>query len=177
MDYILNVIDMRVCSSCRADVNDIEIKRFEVISFLVSFLILSIGGMIYLFFRPHYLRMFFWLKKINLESYFIQCNFNKNSRVMNFLIYSLPNGLWQISALICFSLILKNNRSYLIFSCLFCFTNLGFEVFQNFTTYLGTFDLQDITALISSFFLGFIFNHIYLKELQKWQKKKLKKHY
>ena len=70
-------------------------KKTSLVALSIMFIL--IGGFIYLFFRPHTLKMFVWLRIINCEQIFQLKDYNQDLKFIEFLIFSLPNGLWILS--------------------------------------------------------------------------------
>lgn len=93
-----------------AIMNSEKTKR-EVFFFLLSISLLFAGGLIYLNFRPHTFFLFSWLKNLNLEFFFEQKSFNSKSKILSFCIYSFPNALWSVSAIILFGLVWKKSKN------------------------------------------------------------------
>lgn len=124
---------------------------------ILSILLLFAGGMIYLNFRPHTLQMFSWLKFIGAENLFRQKEFKNDSEFLSFLIFSIPNGLWSLSAIILFGEIWRESKkSFLFYTVLFSSANILFEILQLFRWISGTFDYLDILVLLISMILGIL---------------------
>lgn len=130
----------------------------------LSIMFILIGGFIYLFFRPHTLNMFVWLKIINCEQFFQLREYNL--KFLDFLIFSFPNGLWVLSFLIILGLIWKKHRIiFIIYSSFFTGISILFEFFQKFGLIPGTFDIADIIVLLSSHILGFLIYDFFILEV------------
>lgn len=124
---------------------------------ILSVLLLFAVGMIYLNFRPHTLQMFSWLKFIGAENLFRQKEFKNDSEFLSFLIFSIPNGLWSLSAIILFGEIWRESKkSFLFYTVLFSSANILFEILQLFRWISGTFDYLDILVLLISVILGIL---------------------
>ncbi len=146
-------------------INKVNNRSKALILIFFAFLILFIGGIIYLFFRPHNLQMFLWLRSINAEQYFRMKSFNQESKILCFCVYSLPNMLWAISAYILFGIVLQNDRKlFFIYSSGFCLINLVSEVFQKFQIISGTFDFMDLLVLLISYGIGVLIYEFIIKE-------------
>ena len=146
--------------------NDIGRKSFvkKITLISISILFLLLGGFIYLFFRPHTLNMFVWLKIINCEQFFQLREYNL--KFLDFLIFSFPNGLWVLSFLIILGLIWKKHRIiFIIYSSFFTGISILFEFFQKFGLIPGTFDIADIIVLLSSHILGFLIYDFFILEV------------
>lgn len=132
-----------------------EKTKRELFCFLLSISLLFFGGLIYLNFRPHTLFLFSWLKNLNLESFFEQKSFNSKSKILSFCIYSLPNALWSVSAIILFGIVWeKSTNTFLFYSIGFTLGNITFEILQFFKIIPGTFDFMDILVLLISLITG-----------------------
>ena len=132
----------------------------------LSIMFILIGGFIYLFFRPHTLNMFVWLRIINCEQFFQLREYNHNLKFLDFLIFSFPNGLWVLSFLIILGLIWKKHRIFfIIYSSFFTGISILFEFFQKFGLIPGTFDIADIIVLLSSHILGFLIYDFFILEV------------
>ena len=132
--------------------------------FILSMILLLAGGMIYLLYRPHTLFMFSWLESFGLENFFAQKQFNSSSIFLSFCIYSLPTGLWAVSALILFGIVWKNSKkTFLFYSLAFIFGNIAFEFMQLFGVIAGTFDVIDILVLAISLLVGILIYSFFLK--------------
>lgn len=148
--------------------NDIGRKSYvkKTILISISILFLLLGGFIYLFFRPHTLNMFVWLRIINCEQFFQLREYNHNLKFLDFLIFSFPNGLWVLSFLIILGLIWKKHRIFfIIYSSFFTGISILFEFFQKFGLIPGTFDIADIIVLLSSHILGFLIYDFFILEV------------
>ena len=133
---------------------------------IFSLMALFIGGLIYLQYRPHNLLMFSWLRHLNLEQFFPQHFLNNPNKIKDFCIFSLPNGLWLLSILILFGLIWNNSRKiFYLYSIIFLFVNLLFEILQFFLIISGTFDLADFITLIIAFFIGMLIYELIIRSL------------
>ena len=74
-------------------------KNIDVIIYVFSLFLIAFGGIIYIFFRPHNLLFWSFLRLIDIEKYFPYIVLNNSSRFLSFVIYSLPDGLWELSIL------------------------------------------------------------------------------
>ena len=139
-------------------------KKTSLVALSIMFIL--IGGFIYLFFRPHTLKMFVWLRIINCEQIFQLKDYNQDLKFIEFLIFSLPNGLWILSFLIIIGLIWgKYHIFFIIYSSFFTGISILFEFFQKFGLIPGTFDIADIIVLLSSHILGFLIYDFFILEV------------
>lgn len=148
--------------------NDIGRKSYvkKTILISISILFLLLGGFIYLFFRPHTLKMFVWLRIINCEHIFQLRDYNHDLKFIEFLIFSLPDGLWILSLLIILGLIWEKHRIFfIIYSSFFTGISILFEFFQKFGLIPGTFDIADILVLLIFHILGFLIYEFIILEV------------
>lgn len=148
--------------------NDIGRKSFvkKITLISISILFLLLGGFIYLIFRPHTLNMFVWLGVINCEQIFQLKDYNQDLKFIEFLIFSLPNGLWILSFLIIIGLIWeKYHIFFIIYSSFFTGISILFEFLQKVEFIPGTFDIADILVLLIFHILGFSIYEFFILEV------------
>lgn len=139
-------------------------KKTSLIALSIMFIL--IGGFIYLFFRPHTLKMFVWLRIINCEQIFQLKDYNQDLKFIEFLIFSLPNGLWILSLLIILGLIWEKHRIFfIIYSSFFTGISILFEFLQKVELIPGTFDIADILVLLIFHILGFLIYEFFILEV------------
>lgn len=139
-------------------------KKTSLVALSIMFIL--IGGFIYLFFRPHTLKMFVWLRIINCEHIFQLRDYNHDLKFIEFLIFSLPNGLWILSLLIILGLIWEKHRIFfIIYSSFFTGISILVEFFQKFGLIPGTFDIADILVLLIFHILGFLIYEFIILEV------------
>ena len=104
---------------------------------------LLLGFLIYLFFRPNNLIY------NNFISFPIKLNIESNSLITNFLIYSLPNGLWSFSyAQLIFHIYKDYTSKIILLSSIMVFLGILIEIFQYQGFISGIFDLFDIFSYL-----------------------------
>ena len=104
---------------------------------------LLLGFLIYLFFRPNNLIY------NNFISFPINLNIESNSLITNFLIYSLPNGLWSFSyAQLIFHIYKDYTSKIILLSSIMVFLGILIEIFQYQAFISGIFDLFDIFSYL-----------------------------
>ena len=139
-------------------------KKTSLVALSIMFIL--IGGFIYLFFRPHTLNMFVWLRIINCEQFFQLREYNHNLKFLDFLIFSFPNGLWILSFLIIIGLIWeKYHIFFIIYSSFFTGISILFEFLQKVELIPGTFDIADILVLLIFHILGFLIYEFFILEV------------
>ena len=104
---------------------------------------LLVGILIYIFLRPDnliYNDLFLSPIKINI---------NTNSKLVSFLIYSLPNGLWSMSfTQLIFHIYKIRTLKIIILSSTMLFVGIIIELLQYQSFMNGTFDINDIFSYI-----------------------------
>lgn len=137
-------------------------KRQFICQSIVSFLLLGLGGSVYLLFRPKTLLMFKWIESLGLSEYVDRLRGLVSGITLNHItLYSLPDGLWLASYIIVVNTIVsKNNKYYLLFwSLLLPFIAVIFELLQIPGIIPGIFDVFDLICYI----VPLIIYLIYLK--------------
>lgn len=128
-----------------------------------SFLTLFFGGIIYILFRESHLKMFSWMNYLGLKNTitFIR-NLVKNFELYDWILFSLPDGLWLFSYMSVTLYIWKGKISLSnIFWILFIpLIAISSEIGQYFQIIPGTFDSIDIIMYL----LGAIFPYIVYKK-------------
>ena len=109
---------------------------------------LLVGIFIYVFLRPDnliYNDLFLSPIKIDI---------NTNSKVVSFLIYSLPNGLWSMSfSQLIFHIYKIRTLKIIILSSIMLFVGIIIELLQYQSFMNGTFDINDIFSYIISYLI------------------------
>ena len=106
-------------------------------------LTLLLGILIYLLFRSDnliYNNFFYSPIKLSIEI---------NSKLTNFLIYSLPNGLWSLSySQLIFHIHKVKSLKTILLSSVMLFLGISIEILQIQGFINGTFDFYDIFSYI-----------------------------
>ena len=109
---------------------------------------LLVGILIYVFLRPDNLIY------NDLFSSPIKIKINTNSKVVNFLVYSLPNGLWSMSfSQLIFHIYKIRTLKIIILSSIMLFVGIIIELLQYQSFMNGTFDINDIFSYIMSYLI------------------------
>jgi hypothetical protein len=117
-------------------------KYIELINSL-WWLTLLLGILIYLLFRPDNLIY------NNFFSSPIKLSIEINSKLTNFLIYSLPNGLWSLSySQLIFHINKVKSLKTILLSSVMVFFGISIEILQIHGFINGTFDFYDIFSYI-----------------------------
>ena len=124
-----------------------------------------VGASIYLLFRKDTLLVFSWLDYIGMSDtlFMIRDNISfVRKYIPDFILYSLPDGIWVYSGTIAFIIIWKKNKktvfsvfwTFLPFSCA-----VVIEILQQFRIVNGTFCSVDIIFYILLFCLA-LYPHV-----------------
>ena len=109
---------------------------------------LLFGILIYIFLRPDNLIY------NDLFSSPIKIKINTNSKVVNFLVYSLPNGLWSMSfSQLIFHIYKIRTLKTILLSSIMLFVGIIIELLQYQSFMNGTFDINDIFSYIMSYLI------------------------
>ena len=109
---------------------------------------LLVGILIYIFLRPDDLIY------NDLFSSPIKIKINTNSKVVNFLVYSLPNGLWSMSfSQLIFHIYKIRTLKTILLSSIMLFVGIMIELLQYQSFMNGTFDINDIFSYIISYLI------------------------
>jgi len=133
-------------------------RRFYIILATTS---LFSGGLIYLFLRPSNQLFYQWFGFSEMESWHFLVKDKLlflNHFLPDWLIYSLPNGLWAFSYTLLIVTIWKGSKSAAKYFWLASIPILilGYELLQLTGFHSGTFCLQDILLGMSGILLGII---------------------
>ena len=129
----------------------------------LSTLAILLGGLIYILFRPSKPIFFHWISTAGMDSWlnFVRHGSLSLSKTLpEWVVFSLPNGLWAFAYAILITSIWSKSDSWLKYFWMgsIPILVLGFETFQYAGILPGTFCLQDIAfgciGLISGILLG-----------------------
>lgn len=141
------------------------------------FFSLLIGGLIYISFRSYSLKMFRWFENIGIENIIIAIRKKTQiyfSEIPEWILYSLPDGLW-IFSYICLMLFIWNTKityKNIVWLLIIPLLAILSEIGQLFSLINGTFDFVDLTFYILGLLLPFIlFNHSFNLKFQTHEKK------
>lgn len=127
---------------------------------ILSSFCLFIGGSIYIIFRPLTLNMFRWFDTLGISSLINKYRELANYVSLNdFVLYSLPDGLWITSYLIIVNTIIPSKqKKELFFWILFLpLISVLSEFLQYYNLISGRFDINDIVCFVSPLIINLIF--------------------
>lgn len=140
------------------------IGRKKVATAVFAFISILGGAIIYILFRPTHLLMFFWIDRIGLMD-FVNSIRPVSWNVPEWVVYSLPDGLWLFS----YCLFIGCVWDFNLRKCLFVLTILPVyavsnEIMQFFHLVSGTFDWMDLFAFLMAFALGTLYINVIKKK-------------
>ncbi len=136
---------------------------FNWLQIIISAIALLAGGMVYILFRPSEQVFFRWISALGFDSWF---NLARNSSIPSSLIvpqwvvYSLPGGLWAFAYALLITAIWSGSKSWLKYFWMVSIPILvlGYEILQLAGIIPGTFCIQDIAfgiiGLTAGIFVG-----------------------
>jgi hypothetical protein len=135
--------------------------------YIGHFATLLSGSLLYVLFRTSNLKMFNWFEKLNIldSIQYLRTYTANNANVLpDFILYSLPDGLWLFSYVSLMLYLWKNelNRQNLFWIFVMPVFSFLSELGQLTQLVPGTFDITDLIMYLSAAFLPFI---IYKKSI------------
>ena len=131
--------------------------------FFLSTAYLLIGSTIYITARPKTLLLFDWSNKIGISPWinYIRNSLSFINSFPDWLIYSLPNGLWLSSLITAiYAIWLNDNKNAEIYSYSFIAIALFIELGQLGKIVIGNFDLMDIVFICALGLLSLYINKL-----------------
>ena len=129
----------------------------------LSTLAILLGGMVYIFFRPADFIFFRWIRAAGFERWLSHARHKAQSLDLflpDWIIVSLPSGLWAFSYALLIASMWAKNRSWLRYYWMSSVPLLvmGFELLQYPDIIPGTFCFQDLvmgmTGMITGICIG-----------------------
>ena len=128
---------------------------------MLSIFALSLGGIIYIFFRPSEHVFFAWIRAVGLSHWLTLARESSITSVLplpELFVYSLPGGLWAFAYALLITIIWGGSRSWLryLWMASIPILVLGYEVLQYAMIIPGTFSMPDIVIGITGLLIGII---------------------
>ena len=135
----------------------------KTIIVFIAMIALSVGGMIYVFFRPGSIIMFKWFPF--LGAIHQQVSMFCTVCLPDFLVYSIPDGLWLFSYILLIGVIWNFNYHRCIFLIMLLpVYAILHEMLQLYHMVPCYFDILDFFVYVIATFLGIsvlvIYNHV-----------------
>lgn len=129
-------------------------KRF-VLQFLLAFVLLSAGGLIYIMFRPDTTLLFYTLVKAGFAESLYQIRAAATASLPYWVVYCLPNALWVAAYILITDMVLTGwaMRPKLLAASVIMAVGVASEMLQSVAMVPGTFDLADIVAYTAPYLL------------------------
>lgn len=126
---------------------------------IISTFAVILGGAIYLLFRNSEIVAVHWLNSLGMDGWIREVRsleLSSNLLIPQWIIYSLPNGLWAIAYAMIISYIWIGHSSWFKWVWLSTIPLLvfGFEMLQYLKILPGTFCLQDLLSASIGMILG-----------------------
>lgn len=136
-------------------------KNYTGYYILLSTASLLLGGIIYLLFRPLKVLFFNWIRAVGLESQLnlVRLKSLPISRYLpDWVVYSLPNGLWAFAYALLITVIWSGSKSWLRYFWMASIPVLvlGYEFLQYARIIPGTFCVQDIIVGLAGLIIGIL---------------------
>ena len=135
---------------------------------LLSAFALSVGGIIYIFLRTSEHVFFSWINAVGLGNWI---NFarhhslSQNLHLPEWIVFSLPNGLWAFAYALIITKIWSGSKSWLKYFWMASIpvVVLGFEILQYAGIIRGTFCIQDIAFGVAGLIIGILVGNRIIK--------------
>jgi hypothetical protein len=141
------------------------------IFFCAALISITVGTAIYILFRSTNLLVFIWIENVGLGEDVIELRDWANPilpHLPEFILYSLPDGLWAFSFSASILLIWRNEKSkkYLWLLVPIVFAILP-EILQKFKLFPGTFDVYDLIMSLTGIGLSLLLTQFKNKNNEK----------
>ncbi len=133
-------------------------NRFNIILCTAA---LMLGGIIYLLFRPSEVLFLKWIQTAALDNWISlirQKSLSLNLLLPEWIVFSLPNGLWAFAYALFITGIWSGSKSWLRYSWMATIPILvlGYEILQFTKTISGTFCMQDLALGLAGLITGIL---------------------
>lgn len=130
--------------------------KIRILRVIISFVILIIGGLIYVAYRDKSLEMFNWFDCLGLDDAVIFFrNLMFSNGIYGWIKYSLPDGLWLFAYMFTIDSIWNGSKKLISYIFIFCLPLLALlsEFLQYFGLIPGVFDLIDLASYLCAILL------------------------
>ncbi len=134
--------------------------KYSYLSYIIlSALAISLGGLIYILLRPSEHVLFSWISAAGLDNWLSYARNNPLSPSLllpEWIVFSLPNGLWAFAYALLITSIWSGSRTWLKYFWMASIPILvlGYEVMQYAGVIPGIFCIQDIVLGVAGLILG-----------------------
>lgn len=130
-----------------------KLLNIQYLRLLTSIVLIVIGGMIYVVYRPLHLVMFEWFHELGLDSFIHYLRFLcKDIELNPFIVYNIPASLWLLSYFFIIDFIWNGimGWQYKLFIFFMALIAMASEILQSLSIISGTFDYLDLLSYILS---------------------------
>lgn len=137
----------------------LTVKHFKLSSYFTAVLAVTTGGAIYILFRPLEPIFFRWIHFLgagNFISGIREFSLPLLTNIPEWLIFSLPNGLWAFAYTLIVTAIWSGSKSGLRYFWVATIPALilGYELIQLIDIFPGTFCLHDLAFSLAGIIIG-----------------------
>ena len=130
------------------------IWRFRLVTIWLVLTSLFMGGCLYLLYRSDSLVMFRWCQSLGVYDFIV--SLRPQAHYDNWLVYSLPDGLWMLAYVLLMGAIWNFNvKKSLLASLPLAVVAIGSELLQIPRWIPGTFDIVDLFCYLMAIWLGY----------------------
>lgn len=137
----------------------LTVRHFKLYSYFTAFLAVVTGGAIYILFRPVEPLFFSWANEVgagNMLSNIRRFTLPLKGYIPEWILFSLPNGLWAFAYVLILATIWSGSKSglrYLWYATIPVLV-LGYELLQLTEILTGTFCLLDFAFGLAGIIIG-----------------------
>lgn len=134
-------------------------KNINFAKVVISFILLTIGGVLYLGWRSGNLVMFQLIDKLGMTGYLKSFrDISTNYSLYDYVKYSMPDGLWLFSYMFLIDAIWDNHKCKSYYSFLWVLPAIAImsELLQAVSIVPGTFDIVDIFHYILAIIIFYL---------------------
>lgn len=130
-------------------------KRLLINSYLLAFILILMGGLIYLCYRPMSLRLFRWAHLTASTQWITSLRRGVPSSLPDWVIYALPDGLWACSYAIFIGTLWNFSLpKCLPFALIIPVIGVASELLQKIGMLPGVYDTADLLSYSAGGILG-----------------------
>ncbi len=131
-------------------------NKTRVFRIILSFFLLSFGGMIYILFRQDSLQMFTFFDKMGIKPLIQAIRIlGTDFKVVDWVKYNLPDGLWLFSYMFLIDAMWNGESAFLYYFFLYLLPIIAItsEILQLFNVIPGVYDTFDLLFYFSAIIL------------------------
>lgn len=143
-------------SSMKQMLHRLHTGRGRIAEVVLSFVVLTVGGLIYVGYRDKSLLMFRWFEKLGISNEVDAFReFVNSGGIYGWVKYCLPDGLWLFAYMFLIGSIWGDSKSWRSYVFLYSLPIVALisEILQYFGLLPGTFDWMDIASYLFAILL------------------------